>query len=148
MSASPATGVRRRLLCLQVLYDPSALTQGQVLEVIEDAGFEAAVVQTHGDKPDRQVGSHPVQHLLGPHCTEDHQEIHPHFLQVAKLQVLGMHCSACSTAVEKALTGILGVGHATVSLTLQQAEIEYDATLTSVVRGPCTCAHSLASYHC
>ena len=35
----------------------------------------------------------------------------------------GMHCSACSTAVEHALGALPGVRSAAVSLTLQQAEV-------------------------
>lgn len=53
--------------------------------------------------------------------------------QSVKLQVSGMHCSACSAAVEQALCGIRGVGRASVSLTLRLAEVEYDASLTSPV---------------
>ena len=54
-------------------------------------------------------------------------------LQVAKLEVLGMHCSACSSAVESALGAIQGVQHCAVSLTMQQAEVEYDPVTTSEV---------------
>lgn len=39
------------------------------------------------------------------------------------LQVTGMHCSACSTAVERALAALSGVRSAAVSLTLQLAEV-------------------------
>ena len=55
-------------------------------------------------------------------------------LQTAKLGVLGMHCSSCSTAVEGALMRLPGVASAVVSLTMEQAEIEYDAALISIVK--------------
>ncbi len=41
-----------------------------------------------------------------------------------------MHCSSCSTAVEKALNGTDGVKEATVSLSLNMAEVTYDPTLS------------------
>lgn len=96
----------------QVVYDSEALTESQVLEVIEDAGFEASPLRDTAGKAQ---------------------------LQSARFQVLGMHCSACSSAVERALLGIRGVASATVSLSLEQAEVEFDASLTSTVR-PCQTA--------
>ena len=49
-------------------------------------------------------------------------------MQVARLEVIGMHCSSCSTAVEKALNSTDGVKEATVSLSLNMAEVTYDPT--------------------
>lgn len=54
--------------------------------------------------------------------------------QVARLEVIGMHCSSCSTAVEKALNGTGGVTEATVSLSLNMAEVTYDPALVTEVR--------------
>lgn len=54
-------------------------------------------------------------------------------LEVARITVLGMHCSSCSSAVEKALSSLPGVGSAVASLTMEQAEVEFDAALTSLV---------------
>ncbi|KAK9904210.1 hypothetical protein WJX75_006837 [Coccomyxa subellipsoidea] len=45
---------------------------------------------------------------------------------VARLQVSGMTCSSCSSAVETALDAVPGVSNAVVSLIQQQARIEYD----------------------
>ncbi|EIE22528.1 copper-translocating P-t [Coccomyxa subellipsoidea C-169] len=47
---------------------------------------------------------------------------------VARLQVSGMTCSSCSSAVESALDAVPGVGNAVVSLIQQQARVEYDTT--------------------
>ena len=46
-----------------------------------------------------------------------------HARQEVKLRVSGMHCSACSTAVEAALGALPGVRSAAVSLTMQQADV-------------------------
>ena len=47
------------------------------------------------------------------------------------LSIDGMHCSSCSTAVESALLSLSGVKKSTVSLSLHQALVEYDASETT-----------------
>lgn len=59
---------------------------------------------------------------------------HLHITQVARIEVLGMHCSACSTAVETALGAKKGVQEAKVSLTLKMAEVTYDPQSLDEVR--------------
>jgi P-type Cu+ transporter len=54
--------------------------------------------------------------------------------QVLKFRVEGMTCSTCSGAVESAFAATSGVVHASVSLTLQEAKVEYDPELVSEVR--------------
>ena len=54
-------------------------------------------------------------------------------MQVARLEVIGMHCSSCSTAVERALNATDGVKEATVSLSLNMAEVTYDPSLATEV---------------
>lgn len=44
-----------------------------------------------------------------------------------------MHCSSCSTAVQKALSVTTGVEKASVSLTLEQAEVMYDPSIVQEV---------------
>ncbi len=61
-------------------------------------------------------------------------------MQVARLEVIGMHCSSCSTAVEKALNSTDGVKEATVALSLNMAEVTYDPTRLSEV------CHQLPQY--
>ena len=73
--------------------------------------------------------------------------------QVVRMEVDGMHCSACSGAVERALEATPGVQKAAVSLTLKLAEVTYDPKLTDEVRVPsphgptCPCADKSQS-HC
>lgn len=47
--------------------------------------------------------------------------------QVARIKIEGMTCSACSSSVENVLQGLHGVTHAAVSLTLSEAEVEYNS---------------------
>ena len=39
----------------QVLYDPQELTEGQIIEVIEDAGFDANILRDYESQPVSQV---------------------------------------------------------------------------------------------
>ncbi len=52
---------------------------------------------------------------------------------LARFRVEGMTCSSCSAAVESALAALPGVRHAAVSLTLQEAKVEYDGGETDEV---------------
>ena len=57
----------------------------------------------------------------------------------------GMHCSACSTAVEHALAALPGVRSAAVSLTMQQADIVRAPGGASEVRPHPARPHTLQS---
>ena len=69
-------------------------------------------------------------------------------VQVARLEVIGMHCSSCSIAVEKALNGTAGITEATVSLSLNMAEVTYDPVLVTEVRKPGVSTHSSLACAC
>lgn len=90
----------------QVAYASDQLQMEDILESIRDAGFEAD--------------------LLSSKSTE-------HSGKISKFRVSGMHCSSCSTAVQKALSVTPGVERASVSLTLEQAEVVYDPGLVKEV---------------
>lgn len=49
-----------------------------------------------------------------------------------KLNIEGMHCTGCSTRLEKVLNNIDGVENAQVSLDEKMAEIKYDETQVSL----------------
>ncbi len=48
------------------------------------------------------------------------------------LPIEGMHCGACVSAVERALTNIEGVGAASVSMATEEARVSFDPTRTGV----------------
>jgi Cu+-exporting ATPase len=81
----------------EVSYNPSLLDEATVVETIENTGFEARVVSSTAAAATQA--------------------------ELLKFEVTGMHCSACSSAVEKALLSIPGVQRASVSLALHQAEV-------------------------
>jgi Cu+-exporting ATPase len=47
-------------------------------------------------------------------------------LEVANLQIGGMHCAGCVATVEKALKGVTGVAAADVNLVTERARVQYD----------------------
>ncbi|KAL4423767.1 hypothetical protein ABPG75_001068 [Micractinium tetrahymenae] len=81
---------------------PALLTAEAVADAVEACGFGARLVSRKREGPSDGV------------CT-------------VKLDVRGMHCSACSSAVEAALQAVPGVQSAAVSLAVQQAEVRYNA---------------------
>eukprot|EP00884_Botryococcus_braunii_P009380 jgi/Botrbrau1/18443/Bobra.0072s0030.1 len=75
-----------------------------ILQAVEGAGFEADLLRCTSGTPQTEM---------------------------IRIQVRGMHCGACSSAVEKALVSLAGVEKASVSLTLNQAEVEYTPALVT-----------------
>lgn len=53
--------------------------------------------------------------------------------QVLRVQVVGMTCSACSSAVENTLRSLKGVASASVSLTQGMAEVHVDTLVIQPV---------------
>lgn len=88
-----------------VRLDGAATSPEQVVDAIEACGFEARVVSSSQEGGDGGGSSRGVETL--------------------RMDVRGMHCSACSSAVEVALQLVPGVRSAAVSLTVQQAEVRY-----------------------
>lgn len=54
--------------------------------------------------------------------------------QLVGVQVYGMTCGACVSAVEKALRSVHGVTHVGVSLTAGEAEVQMDTSARPPVR--------------
>ena len=59
-----------------------------------------------------------------------------HTLTTTELVIGGMHCSACSNAVEAALRAVPGVQEASVSLVMRQATVQVDPARVTPVRPP------------
>jgi P-type Cu+ transporter len=55
----------------------------------------------------------------------------PISLEVATLQVGGMHCAGCVATVEKALKGVAGVATADVNLVTERARVQYDPAVSA-----------------
>jgi copper chaperone CopZ len=92
----------------QVAYDPQQLADpNSLVDALESTGVAVAELQS----------AEPL----------------PPASQLARLRVGGMTCSSCSSCVESALAALPGVRHASVSLTLQEAKVEFDPGLVTEV---------------
>src|SRR5580658_6714491 len=58
----------------------------------------------------------------------------PVALEVANLQVGGMHCAGCVATIEKALKGVAGVAEAQVNLVTERARVQYDPAVVTPQR--------------
>ena len=134
---------------LQVAYASDQLQMEDILESIRDAGFEADLLSSKSAEPSGKVcqaQSIPAK-VAQPQDTVEANMVYTMrptpkiasdlmqlgVLQISKFRVTGMHCSSCSTAVQKALSVTPGVERASVSLTLEQAEVVYDPGLVKEV---------------
>ncbi|KAJ9147909.1 hypothetical protein P3X46_030023 [Hevea brasiliensis] len=88
----------------QVLFYPSFVNEETIRETIEDAGFEATLIQDE---------------------TSDKST------QVCRIRINGMTCTSCSNTVEQALQAIQGVQKAQVALATEEAEVQYDPKILS-----------------
>ncbi|OQD72877.1 hypothetical protein PENDEC_c018G03692 [Penicillium decumbens] len=97
-----------------VQHDPSILSPAKVAEMIEDCGFDAAVLSTEEQTKRTHTGT-----LDGP------------TMQSSKttLAVEGMTCGACTSAVESGLKDVAGVHSVEVSLLSERAVVNHDAEI-------------------
>ena len=83
------------------VHDVNVLSAADLVEMIEDCGFDAQVVSS--------------EQASGKTTTSD---VH------LTLKIYGMTCSSCTGKVERALSKLIGIREANVSLVLQQADLE------------------------
>ncbi|CAM8932998.1 unnamed protein product [Rhodiola kirilowii] len=93
-----------------VLFDPALLKVADVVEAIEDAGFEAEVIP---DTTNTKSGKEKSDSLVG------------------QFSIGGMTCAACVNSVEGILRALPGVNKAVVALATSVGEVEYDPALIS-----------------
>eukprot|EP00850_Spirogloea_muscicola_P017926 SM000159S01757 [mRNA] locus=s159:74244:78897:- [translate_table: standard] len=95
----------------EVVYDPAHIKVEDLVEAVEDAGFEAEALL--------QAPLPPAGGAAGAQLAS----------VVGRFRVSGMTCSACVGSVEAALLAVRGVLRASVALATEQAEVEYDPEL-------------------
>ncbi|KAG0606618.1 hypothetical protein M758_9G155500 [Ceratodon purpureus] len=94
-----------------VIFDSDLVSEGDITEAIEDAGFDAEIVT-----------SSPVVSLAAK------TDVHVANI-VGQFRIQGMTCAACVNSVESVLTGLKGVVRASVALVTETGEVEYDPSL-------------------
>ncbi|KAI3781141.1 hypothetical protein L2E82_11142 [Cichorium intybus] len=91
-----------------VVFDPNLVNRDDIRNAIEDAGFEAEILQDQGTKHGNSHGTLVGQFIIG-----------------------GMTCAACVNSIEGILRKLPGVKKAVVALATSLGEVEYDPSITS-----------------
>ena len=124
-------GVHRASVALmqemgEIEYDGGLVEREDILQAVRDVGFDVGVLEDSG--MDARFGT-------------SSDRVNAKF----KLVVNGMHCTSCSTAVEKALKKLKGVVDASVSLSTGRAEVTFvpgSLSSSEVVKAVQTCGFS------
>ncbi|KAK5047764.1 hypothetical protein LTR84_006429 [Exophiala bonariae] len=101
-----------------VHHDPTRLTAEKVAELIEDRGFDAHVLTS--DLPNAPLSS--IQPNLVP-------EEAGAKVTATTIQVEGMTCGACTSAIESGFKEVAGVKSFSISLLAGRAVIQHDASI-------------------
>ncbi|XP_062218313.1 cation-transporting ATPase HMA5-like [Phragmites australis] len=110
---SARRGVRRAAVSLlqnraHVVFDPALAKEEDIVEAIEDTGFEAEIL------PDSTVSQPKSQNTMS-----------------GQFRIGGMTCAACVNSVEGILIKLPGVKRAVVALATSLGEVEYDPSAIS-----------------
>ncbi|OEU09050.1 copper transporting ATPase [Fragilariopsis cylindrus CCMP1102] len=98
-------------------YDPSKIRHDDLINTIEDIGYDVVV------QPQQQiVEDDDIERGATASSTKG----------IVEFTVSGMTCSMCSQSVVRALESTPGVKGAIVTLSTNQAKVEFDSSLTSV----------------
>ncbi|KAJ5631090.1 uncharacterized protein N7484_011190 [Penicillium longicatenatum] len=99
-----------------IQHDPSILSPSKIAEMIEDRGFDAAVLSTE-------------EHVKS--VVTDAQETPRTYSSMTTLAIEGMTCGACTSAVESGLTNVAGIDSVNVSLLSERAVVEHNVDIIS-----------------
>jgi P-type Cu+ transporter len=105
----------------EVHFDPAIITAEQLVEEIEDVGFDASMVSP----PQIDGVTHKTSRA------KDVTESDGKKQRKAFIMVGGMTCSNCSNTVNNALEAVDGVLHCKVSLVTERAEVVYNPDIVT-----------------
>ncbi|KAI9805831.1 MAG: hypothetical protein M1825_000445 [Sarcosagium campestre] len=101
-----------------VVHDPTVFSADQAVQVIEDRGFDATILDTKESRPDG----------LGKRRNPKRRRV----IATTTISVEGMTCGACTSAVENGFEGVDGVINFNISLLAERAVIVHDTSKLSV----------------
>lgn len=93
-------------------HDAALLPVDKIIEIIEDRGFGATLIDSEETKPRKDATSH-------------YDEVKPSFATTT-VAIEGMTCGACTSAVEGGFTGLDGILRFNISLLAERAVITHD----------------------
>ncbi|KAI1331403.1 heavy metal translocatin [Xylariaceae sp. FL0255] len=116
---SDVTGVKHFSISLLseravIEHDADLLPTEKILEIIEDRGFGATLIDSEESKPHRSANA-----------SDD--DLKPSFA-TSTVAIEGMTCGACTSAVEGGFTGLDGIVRFNISLLAERAVITHDPT--------------------
>lgn len=97
-----------------ITHDPVLLTSERVVEIVDDCGFDASLVDSVEASTHALIGSTPIVSSG---------------LLTTTVSVQGMTCGACTSAVEGGFNGVAGVVRFNISLLAERAVIVHDSRL-------------------
>ena len=106
-----------------VEHDPLVLSPEAIAEVIEDAGFDATILETQKSSPQRSMGT------TGQISNQSKAEV-----STTTVAVEGMTCGACTSAVEGGFKDVDGLVQFNISLLAERAVVVHDVTKLSIDR--------------
>ncbi|KAI1279358.1 E1-E2 ATPase-domain-containing protein [Xylaria sp. FL0933] len=95
-------------------HDAALLPVEKIIEIIEDRGFGATLIDSEESKPRKDVAS-------------EYDDTKPSFATTT-VAIEGMTCGACTSAVESGFTGLAGIIRFNISLLAERAVITHDPT--------------------
>uniref|UniRef100_A0A060T7N4 P-type Cu(+) transporter n=1 Tax=Blastobotrys adeninivorans TaxID=409370 RepID=A0A060T7N4_BLAAD len=95
----------------QVEFDPSVVSPNELVETVEDCGFEGGLIEV---------------------AEEQSAETTANATETVTIKVYGMTCTSCTNAVENALRSLDGVESAVVTLGTEQASVVYHPSVIGV----------------
>ncbi|KAL6726608.1 hypothetical protein Aduo_008563 [Ancylostoma duodenale] len=128
------------------IFDPSVLSDDQVVDAVDDMGFEAKLIKSEAvtESPASKVSIGSGKDFLVRFTKPDRVEVspskkskvHPELgvdnLEKCTLAVEGMTCASCVQYIERNIGKLKGVQSIVVALIAGKAEINYNPSLTSV----------------
>ncbi|KAK3683247.1 Cu(2+)-transporting P-type ATPase [Vermiconidia calcicola] len=107
-----------------VMHDAEKISAGQILEIIDDRGFDAEVMSS--DRPETP--------FFDAGEAEEQEEAEAELergLYTTTIHVGGMTCGACTSAVEGTFKDVGGVKSFSISLLSERAVIEHEPSIVS-----------------
>eukprot|EP00045_Choanoeca_perplexa_P018072 m.277030 g.277030 ORF g.277030 m.277030 type:complete len:1176 (-) comp17703_c0_seq2:2757-6284(-) len=126
-----------------VEYIPDAITPQQLVDLVEELGFEAQIQSSAASCPNPAVSSQRTVKLKSPSDAKNHS-VKPKSkaaptlnssdsstseepkMKTASFKIGGMSCSSCVAVIEGRVRRVPGVQQVLVGLLAEQAEVEYD----------------------
>lgn len=106
-----------------VMHDTSKISAQQIRDTIDERGFDAEILSSDEPEPAKLDAHDGGKELLGATETSS--------LSTSTIQIGGMTCGACTSAVEAGFKDVAGVQSYSVSLLSERAVIEHDTTIIS-----------------